>query len=87
MKRIIYSLGSILLLTPITALSMTVAPSQSESLEDTIKKAFAQKVAEIERKKKELYFRAPTQPNSENKPHVSSYTPSTDQEWEIVVVD
>lgn len=90
MKRMIYSLASMFLLTPIPTLSMTVAPSQPESLEDKFKKEFAKKVAAITKKKTELYFRAPPSHTSDSESQrlrASSYTPNADQEWEIVVAD
>lgn len=87
MKRMIYSfLGSIALLFSLTALSMTV-DKQPESLEEKIKKAFAQKVAAIIERTEE-YSRVPTPRNSETKQRrISSYTPSNDQDWEIVVTN
>jgi hypothetical protein len=87
MKRMIQSfLASILLLFPPYALSMAVT---AESLEEKFKKAFDKKVATIKQERAEHYFRATGTRDSDTQTQkrISSYTPSTDQEWEIVVVD
>lgn len=83
MKRLIFVTTLALLWA-----SYLVSMEQSTPLEEQIKKIFAKTVATILEKEKELYFTAPIiSPYPRSDKDVSSYTPSADPEWVLVVVD
>jgi hypothetical protein len=85
MKRVYSYLFTVLLLLPIPLSAMATEKQQPLSSE-TIKKFFEKTISTIINKQRADHLKAPRKLNKKER-RISSYTPSSDQEWEIVVAD